>query len=78
MMVPVFVFRDGACVCVPESLDTSVQRLPCPFGIGLARKASLGLNDYSKLDKPGFFVYSSILGDIRLWVGPRIEHLLSS
>ena len=25
-----------------------------------------------------FFVYSSILGDIRLWVGPRIEHPLSS
>ena len=25
-----------------------------------------------------FFVYSSILGDIRLWVGPRIEHLLST
>ena len=24
------------------------------------------------------FVYSSILGDIRLVVGPRIEHLLSS
>ena len=24
------------------------------------------------------FVYSSILGDIRLWVGPRLEHLLSS
>ena len=29
--------------------------------------------------RSGFiFVYSSILGDIRLWVGPRIEHLLSS
>jgi len=25
-----------------------------------------------------FFVYKSILGDLRLWVGPRIEHLLSS
>ena len=24
------------------------------------------------------FVYKSVLGDIRLWVGPRIEHLLSS
>jgi len=24
------------------------------------------------------FVYSSVLGDIRLWVGPRIEHLLST
>jgi hypothetical protein len=24
------------------------------------------------------FVYESILGDIRLWVGPRIEHLLST
>ena len=24
------------------------------------------------------FVYQSILGDKRLWVGPRIEHLLSS
>ena len=27
---------------------------------------------------PFVFVYSSILGDIRLWVGPKIEHLLST
>jgi len=27
---------------------------------------------------PVIFVYYSILGDIRLWFGPRLEHLLSS
>ena len=27
---------------------------------------------------PFIFVFSSILGDTQLWVGPRLEHLLSS
>jgi len=44
----------------------------------------LGLKEIEKREKgnlpqynPNIFVYLSILGDIRLWVGPSIELLLS-